>query len=63
MAGRSGWPWASRLITVARWVVITTPRMADLGMRVLAHRRWQAWHSARQNSSGSFSTQPGSGDW
>ena len=63
MAGRSGLPALSSAIVVARWVVMTTPATALLGTLVLAHRCWQAWHKACQKASGSFSTQPGCGDW
>jgi len=48
IAGRSGWPSRSTLITVARWVVSATPLIAALGMSVLCQSCWQAWHSASQ---------------
>ena len=66
-AGRARrWPGAaagrcaSRLITVARWVVRATPAIG------VPHRhspapadRWQAWQTACQNTSGSCSARPG----
>ena len=48
---------------VARWVVMQTPAIELFGTRVLAQRRRQAMHRVVQNCSGSFSTQPGCGDW
>ncbi len=63
MAGRKGWPCLSSAMVVPRWVVMTTPAMALLGTLVMAHRRWQASHRACQKASGSFSIQPGCGDW
>ena len=63
MAGRKGWPSASSATVVPRWVVMTTPRTASFGTRVWAHSSWQASHRLRQKASGSFSSQPGCGDW
>ena len=48
MAGRSGRPWRSTLIAVARWVVKATPAMAALSTPGLAHSPWHAWQSALQ---------------
>ena len=48
MAGRSGLPCRSRLMTVPRCVVTATPRIADFGMFDCAHSRRHAVQSACQ---------------
>ena len=63
MEGRNGCPSAPKDTVVPRCVVTTTPAIDSLGTAVLAHRRWQAWLSVCQKASGSFSIQPGWGDW